>query len=102
MAKTRTSETEYIIPLHPGEFLQDELDTLEISQLALARRIGATHAQINDICRGKRGISADMAVRLSRALGASAQFWLNLQIQWELSKVSLNSYKSIQSFKEAA
>lgn len=92
----------YIIPLHPGEFLQEELDTLEVSQMSLAKRIGATHAQINDICRGKRGISADMAFRLSRALGASPEFWLNLQKLWELSRVERENYRNIQPFREAA
>jgi antitoxin HigA-1 len=43
---------------------------------------------INEVCRGRRGISAEMAIKLSRALGASPDFWLNLQKNWELSQVS--------------
>ncbi|HQH26759.1 MAG TPA: HigA family addiction module antitoxin [Oligoflexia bacterium] len=100
MAKKK--QQTYIIPLHPGEMLQDELNSLGISQSALARRIKATNAQINDICRGKRGISADMAVRLSRALGASPEFWLNAQKLWELSKVEEKKYEDIEPFSEAA
>jgi antitoxin HigA-1 len=96
----RTKEKKsQIIDLHPGQFLQDELDTLGISQVALAKRIGTTQAQINDICRGKRGISADMAVRLSRALGASAEYWLNLQALWELSQVA-EEHDDIEPFNE--
>jgi antitoxin HigA-1 len=72
-------------PVHPGLVLQDELE--EISQTALAKHIEVLPKTINEICRGKRGISAEMAVKLSLALGASPQFWLNLQSNWELSLV---------------
>lgn len=77
----------HVTPVHPGEVLQDELNELGITQAKLAHHIGVLPKTINEICRGKRGISAEMAVRLSRALGASAQFWLNLQNNWALSQV---------------
>lgn len=76
-----------ITSIHPGLVLQDELEEIGVSQTALAKHIGVLPKTINEICRGKRGISAEMAVKLSQALGASPQFWLNLQNNWELSLV---------------
>jgi addiction module HigA family antidote len=86
---------EHITPVHPGKVLQDELDELEISQAALAEHIGVLAKTINEICRGKRGISAEMAMKLSQALGASPQFWLNLQNSWELGLVRGANLKRI-------
>ena len=88
---------EHITPIHPGKVLQDELDELGISQAAFAEHIGVLAKTVNEICRGKRGISAEMAMKLSQALGASPQFWLNLQNNWELSMVKDSSLKRIQS-----
>jgi len=87
----------HFTPVHPGEVLRDELDELEISQSSLAEHIGVLPKTINEICRGKRGISADMAMKLSRALGASPQFWLNLQNNWELSQLDQGGYKNIDT-----
>ncbi|MBK9163236.1 MAG: HigA family addiction module antidote protein [Acidobacteria bacterium] len=74
-------------PIHPGLVLQDELDEIGLSQSALAAHIGVLPKTVNEICRGKRGISVEMAWKLSRALGASPHFWLNLQNNWELSQI---------------
>ena len=73
--------------IHPGKVLLDELEERDISQSALARHIGVLPRSVNEICRGKRGITAPMACLLSAALGASPQFWLNLQKNWELRQV---------------
>lgn len=73
--------------IHPGEVLVDELSERAITQSALANHIGVLTKTINEICRKRRGISAEMAVKLSLALGASPQFWMNLQANWELSQV---------------
>ena len=51
----------------------------------------------NEICRGKRGINADMAMKLSKALGGSPQFWLNLQNNWELSRLNSSNFENISS-----
>ena len=74
--------------IHPGAVLRDELSEIGVSQSALAIHIGVLPKTINEICRGKRGISADMAMKLSQAIGATPYFWLNLQNNWELSQVS--------------
>jgi addiction module HigA family antidote len=84
------------IAVHPGEVLVDELSERGISQTALATHVGVLPRTINQICRGRRGISAEMAVKLSLALGASPAFWLNLQKNWELSQVKRSSLKRIK------
>jgi addiction module HigA family antidote len=83
-------------PVHPGEVLQDELEEVNLTQSALAKHIGVLPKSINEICRGKRGISAEMAMKLSKALGGNPQFWLNLQNNWEISELDKAAFKNIQ------
>ena len=90
-------ERNHITPIHPGLVLQDELDELGISQAMLAEHIGVLAKTINEICRGKRGVSAEMSVKLSQALGASPHFWLNLQNNWELSRLERSNLRRIDS-----
>ena len=74
-----------IHPVHPGEILQQEfLKPLKISQYRLAKDINVPLRRINEIVHGKRTISADTALRLSRFFGTSAEFWLNLQAHYDL------------------
>jgi addiction module HigA family antidote len=71
--------------IHPGEILLVEfLIPMGISQNQLARAIGVPPRRINEIVLGKRGISADTALRLAKAFGNSVQFWLGLQDEYEL------------------
>lgn len=83
------------IAVHPGEILQELLDDNEITQSALARHLQVTQVKINEICRGKRGITPDMAMKLGKAFGQSAAFWLNLQKNWELSQLNEADYAGI-------
>lgn len=83
-------------PVHPGEVLKDELDELGLTQSALAKHIGVLPKTINEICRGKRGISAEMAMKLSKALGGSPQFWLNVQNNWEISQLDESVFEGIE------
>lgn len=72
-------------PTHPGEMLLEEfLKPLGISQSAFAVRLGISFARLNEIIRGKRGVTPDTALRLARVLGMSADFWLGLQQDWDL------------------
>ena len=86
-------------PISPGDVLQREfLEELGISQRALARAIGVPAMRISEIVRGKRGVTADTAIRLGRYFGTSPEFWLNLQSGWELSllqQASREDYVSI-------
>ena len=72
-------------PIHPGEILMEEfLRPLGVSQYRLARDLSVPPRRINEIVHGKRGISADTALRLARYFGTSDRFWLNLQIRYDL------------------
>jgi addiction module HigA family antidote len=88
--------TMHTTPVHAGAVLRDELEERGVRQSALAEHIGVLLKTINEMCRGKRGISAEMALKLSQALGATPYFWLNLQNNWELSQVrSLKKMKRL-------
>jgi addiction module HigA family antidote len=72
-------------PIHPGEILlEDFLTPLGISQYRLANDISVPPRRINEIVHGKRAITADTALRLSRFFGTSERFWLNLQTHYDL------------------
>jgi addiction module HigA family antidote len=74
-----------IPPLHPGEVLLEEfLKPMNISQNQLGRSLGVSARRINEIIHGKRSITADTALRLARHFGTSAQFWLGLQMDYDL------------------
>ncbi len=74
-----------IPPVHPGEILQEEfLAPLDISQNRLGAELGVSPRRINEIVHGKRAITADTALRLSRFFGNSASFWLGLQMDYDL------------------
>ena len=91
----------HTIAVHPGKVLEDELAERGITQSALAQHIGVLSKTINEICRAKRGISAEMAMKLSMALGASPEFWLNLQKNWELAQVKRGALKRIKPLAAA-
>ena len=71
-------------PIHPGEILKDELDELGLSANAMALALRIPANRLTEIINGKRGISADTAMRLARYFGTSAQMWMNLQSHYEL------------------
>lgn len=72
-------------PVHPGEILLEEfLNPMGISQYRLAREISVPPRRINEIVHGKRAVTADTALRLSRYFGTSDRFWLNLQMRYDL------------------
>jgi addiction module HigA family antidote len=72
-------------PIHPGEVLLTEfLEPLGVTQHRLAVAVGVPPRRINEIVHGKRGISADTALRLSRFFGTTDRFWLNLQSRYDL------------------
>lgn len=73
-------------PIHPGEVLREEfLEPLDITAAALARALDVSAPTVNDIVRERRGITADMALRLGRYFDTSAQFWMNLQTEYSLA-----------------
>lgn len=74
-------------PFHPGEILLEEfLEPAGVTQTEFASRLGWTRARLNEIIKGRRGISAEAALDLSGALGTTARLWLNLQTTWDLDQ----------------
>ena len=74
-----------LLPVHPGEILLEEfLNPMRISQYQLAKAINVPARRINEIVHGKRAVTPDTGLRLSRYFGLSERFWLNLQTQYDL------------------
>ena len=72
-------------PTHPGEMLLEEfLGPLGLTQVAAADKMGISVNRLNELIRGKRGVTADTALRLAKLLKTSPEFWMNLQAAWDL------------------
>ncbi len=82
-------------PVHPGEILGEELEERGLSANALAGALGVPTNRITAILKGQRGVTADTALRLSRYLGTTPQFWLNLQKTFELRVAEIRSGRDI-------
>jgi addiction module HigA family antidote len=87
--------------IHPGEILKEEfLTPLEISAYRLSKDIGIPQTRISEIIKGKRGISADTALRLSKYFGNSAKFWLGLQNDFDLEEENNKKQALLDSIKK--
>jgi len=72
-------------PMHPGEMIKEDfLTDYGLTQYALAKALKIPHSRLTDIIKGRRGITADTALRLARFYGNSAGFWMNLQTNYDL------------------
>ena len=76
-------------PVHPGELLREELETIGLSANALSKALGVPVNRITMILDGQQGVSADTALRLARYFGTPPQLWLNLQKTWELRRAEI-------------
>lgn len=75
------------IPTHPGEMLLEEfLKPLGITQVALAKHMGVSVQRVNELVRGKRGVTAETAWLLSDAFGTTPEFWMNMQMGYDLAR----------------
>ena len=84
-------------PIHPGEtLLEDVLKPQGMSVNRLARALAVDATRLNDIVRGRRGITADTALRLGRYLGTSAEFWMGLQAEYDLRVARQEKLKKIE------
>ncbi|HWC97077.1 MAG TPA: HigA family addiction module antitoxin [Candidatus Sulfopaludibacter sp.] len=82
---------------HPGETIrEDVLEPLGMRVNQLSKHLGIPAARLHDVVRGKRGITADTALRLSRCLGTSARFWLGLQLEYDLRTAEQAKLKEIE------
>jgi addiction module HigA family antidote len=93
-------------PIHPGEILLEEfLKPMGVSQYRLAKAISVPARRINEIVHGKRAITADTALRLSRYFGMTDRFWLNLQTRYDLEverdRLGTRLDEEVESLKEA-
>jgi len=76
-------------PFHPGEVLLEEfLRPAGTTQVAFAKKLGWTRTRLNELIKGKRGITADSALDLANVLGTSAKLWMNLQATWDLDQAT--------------
>lgn len=74
-------------PFHPGEILLEEfLEPMDMTQVAFAEKLGWTKAKLNELIKGKRGVTADSALDLAQALKTSPKLWMNLQTTWDLDR----------------
>ncbi len=74
-------------PFHPGEILLEEfLEPMGVTQTSFAEQLGWTRARLNELIRGKRGVTADAALDLAEALGTSPKLWMNIQATYDLAK----------------
>ena len=84
------------IAIHPGQSLKDELEFIELSQVELAQRIGLSEKHISQIINGADPITPETAIKLERAIGIPAEFWNNLQKNYELTNARLTAEKKIE------
>lgn len=88
-------------PIHPGYYLREILEELEMSQAAFAQAIGVSPMRISHVVREQRPVTAELALRFGRAFGQSAQYWINLQNAYDLKiaerglKGSLNKVRRL-------
>ena len=82
-------------PVHPGEVLREELETLGLSANALSKELSVPANRIRMILNGQRGVNADTALRLARYFGTTPQLWLNLQKTWELRRAEIKAGREI-------
>jgi antitoxin HigA-1 len=73
-------------PIHPGEILRDELEALHLSARRFAEHIGVPSNAVSEILNGKRRVTAQMALRLGRALGVTPEYWMNLQNAYDAKR----------------
>ena len=93
--------TDGLPAIHPGEFLREALDELAITQAAFAQAIGVSAMRVSHVLKGDRPVTAELALRVGRALGQTPQYWLNLQTTYDLKMAQIemkDSLKQVQVF----
>jgi antitoxin HigA-1 len=95
--------THQLPPVHPGEILREDfMRPLGLSSNALALAIGVTAARVNELVTGKRGMTADTALRLARYFGTDPRSWMNLQLDYELDVAQRRSGVAIARIQPRA
>jgi addiction module HigA family antidote len=87
-------------PTHPGEMLLEEfLIPMSITQRELAKEIHVPYQRINEIINKRRGVTPSTALRLAKFFGVSEDFWMNLQLRWDIYKAKLNEAKELKTIR---
>lgn len=95
--------TRKLKPVHPGSILKNDfLDEMAITPYRLAKELKVSSPTVNEIVRGRRAVTADMALRLSRYFGTTAALWLNLQAQYDLEVASTKLGKKLEAITQRA
>lgn len=89
-------------PIHPGEFVHEIMDDLELSQVQLAKALDISPMRISHLLKGKRPVTAEIALRLSHAFGQSAQYWLNLQTSYDLKIAQIEWQDGLANVRQLA
>lgn len=102
MSNKNKKSANVLIPgdiFHPGEYLKDEIDARELSQQELADKTGLSKSEISLIIHGHRNITPQIAIKLELTLGISAEFWMNLQIKYDIDLLKREYRKSLEKAK---
>ncbi|MCI5222420.1 MAG: addiction module antidote protein, HigA family [Candidatus Electrothrix sp. AR4] len=87
-------------PIHPGEMLMEEfLGPMNITQRELSNALHVPYQRINEIINGRRGITPSTALRLAKYFGMSEDFWMNMQLRWDLYRARRTEEKELRSIK---
>ena len=86
--------------IHPGEFLRETLEDMAMTQAAFAEAIGVSPMRVSHLLRGERPVTAEMALRLGRALRQTPQYWLNLQTAYDLKLAQIELKDSLLTVRE--
>ena len=88
--------------VHPGEFLRETLEEMALTQSAFAEAIGVSPMRVSHLLKGDRPVTAELALRLGRALGQTPQYWLNLQTTYDLKVAQLEMKDSLKAVHSLA
>ncbi len=86
--------------IHPGEFLRETLEDMAMTQAAFAEAIGVSPMRVSHLLRGERPVTAELALRLGRALRQTPQYWLNLQTAYDLKLAQIEMKDSLLAVRE--
>ena len=85
--------------IHPGEFLRETLEELALTQVAFADAIGVSAMRVSHVLKGDRPVTAELALRIGRALGQTPQYWLNLQTSYDLKLAQIEMKDALKDIR---
>ena len=88
--------------IHPGEFLKELLEELQLNQTGLADALGISTMRVSHVLRGQRPVTAELALRLGRVMGQTPQYWLNLQTTYDLKIAQRDNQASLLALRRLA